>query len=66
MSRRSWFHEVNYNATMALIDCIVSQINLVNTHRSYSSSSIFIMGARGSVVVKALCYKPEGNGFDTR
>jgi hypothetical protein len=23
-------------------------------------------GARGSVVVKALCYKPEGRGFDTR
>jgi hypothetical protein len=22
--------------------------------------------ARGSVVVKALCYKPEGRGFDTR
>jgi hypothetical protein len=25
-----------------------------------------IFGARGSVVVKALCYKPEGRGFDTR
>jgi hypothetical protein len=23
-------------------------------------------GARGNVVVKALCYKPEGRGFDTR
>jgi hypothetical protein len=23
-------------------------------------------GARGSVVVKALCYKPEGGGFDSR
>jgi hypothetical protein len=23
-------------------------------------------GARGSVVVKALCYKPEGSGFDSR
>jgi hypothetical protein len=23
-------------------------------------------GARGSVVVKALCYKPEGHGFDSR
>jgi hypothetical protein len=22
--------------------------------------------ARGSVLVKALCYKPEGRGFDTR
>jgi hypothetical protein len=26
----------------------------------------FEYGARGSVVVKALCYKPEGRGFDTR
>jgi hypothetical protein len=24
------------------------------------------IGARGSVVVEALCYKPEGLGFDTR
>jgi hypothetical protein len=23
------------------------------------------MGARGSIVVKALCYKPEGGGFET-
>jgi hypothetical protein len=23
-------------------------------------------GARGSVMVKALCYKPESRGFDTR
>jgi hypothetical protein len=23
-------------------------------------------GARGSVVVKALCYKPDGRGFDSR
>jgi hypothetical protein len=23
------------------------------------------VGARGSVVVKALCYKPEGRGFDS-
>jgi hypothetical protein len=25
-----------------------------------------VKGARGSVVVKALCYKPEGRGFETR
>jgi hypothetical protein len=25
-----------------------------------------LLGARGSVVVKALCYKPEGRGFNTR
>jgi hypothetical protein len=26
----------------------------------------YALGARGSVVVKALCYIPEGLGFDTR
>jgi hypothetical protein len=26
----------------------------------------FPKGARGSVVVKALCYKPEGRRFDTQ
>jgi hypothetical protein len=31
-----------------------------------SFSIIFIMEARGSLVVKALCYKPEGSWFDTR
>jgi hypothetical protein len=25
-----------------------------------------LLGARGSVVVKALCYNSEGRGFDTR
>ena len=25
-----------------------------------------IKGARGGVVVKALCYKPAGSGFDSR
>jgi hypothetical protein len=27
---------------------------------------IIIIGKRGSVLVKALCYKPEGRGFDTQ
>jgi hypothetical protein len=26
----------------------------------------YIFGASCSVVIKALCYKPEGRGFDTR
>jgi hypothetical protein len=28
--------------------------------------TLYKLGARGSVVVKALCYKPEGRGFETR
>jgi hypothetical protein len=27
---------------------------------------VIIFGARDSVVAKALCYKPEGRGFDTQ
>jgi hypothetical protein len=34
----------------------------VGKYVEYSSQ----VGVRGSVVVKALCYKPEGRGFDTR
>jgi hypothetical protein len=30
-----------------------------------SNSIGHILGACGSVVVKALCYKPEGRGFDS-
>jgi hypothetical protein len=26
----------------------------------------YVFGARGSILVKALCYKPEGRGFETR
>jgi hypothetical protein len=32
----------------------------------WSARNSKLKGARGSVVVKALCYKPEGRGFDTR
>jgi hypothetical protein len=33
---------------------------------SNSLMSLTVVGARCSVVVKALCYKPEGRGFETR
>jgi hypothetical protein len=33
---------------------------------SYLQGNKETPGARGSVVVKALCYKPEGRWFDTR
>jgi hypothetical protein len=39
----------------------------VNVFKNYFKLVlIFHLGARGSVVVKALCYKPEGIGFQTR
>jgi hypothetical protein len=30
------------------------------------SKTMMKVGAPGSVVAKALCYKPEGRGFETR
>jgi hypothetical protein len=34
---------------------------------SYACSVLYLLfGTRGSLVVKALCYKPEGRGFDVR
>jgi hypothetical protein len=42
----------------------------MNNIKFYISQFIFhsvkTAGARGSVVVKALCYQPEGHGFETR
>jgi hypothetical protein len=35
-------------------------------HNCRYHNSLYSIGARGSVVVKVLCYKPEGRGFDTR
>jgi hypothetical protein len=38
------------------------------THSKRSTNFLlvsFLYGARGTVVVKALCYKPEGRGVDT-
>jgi hypothetical protein len=31
---------------------------------NYETAQLY--GARGSIMVKALCYKPEGRGFKTR
>jgi hypothetical protein len=48
------------------------QLTTINNTVSYfltlqfRNSFGYLMGARGSVVVKALCYKPEGRGFDNR
>jgi hypothetical protein len=38
---------------------------ILPSHIRLGIPSVFFV-ARGSVVVKALCYKPEGHGFDTR
>jgi hypothetical protein len=50
--------------------CTATQGTLNATHKlhfilNYNVLYINILGAHGSLVVKALCYKPEGRGFDT-
>jgi hypothetical protein len=55
---------------------IIQDLNLLSAVILYStfyphvlciiSLSGFCIGARGSVVVEALCYKPEGHGFEIR
>jgi hypothetical protein len=45
-----------YGRILGFLDRITSYIYL-----KYISG-----GARGSIVFKALCYKPEGHGFETR
>jgi hypothetical protein len=50
--------KLNLNQTNGLHPpALLSNIITIITH---------VRGARGSLVVKALCYKPEGRGFDTR
>jgi hypothetical protein len=45
------------------------EMNMVRSTTAKPASTIlfcyaFSAGVRGSVVVEALCYKPEGRGFD--
>jgi hypothetical protein len=41
--------------------------SIIDIARKVRNNQIFLLlGARGSVVVKALCYKPEGRMFDSR
>jgi hypothetical protein len=41
---------------------VVSSLTEGRQHESL----LLLLRARGSVVLKALCYKPEGHGFETR
>jgi hypothetical protein len=44
-------------------ETVIKKLKFIREHSDYSNAR---MGARGSVVVQALCYKPEGRGLDTR
>jgi hypothetical protein len=51
-------------------DLLADSHNILNGWKTYFShlftAEPLVPGARGSVVFKALCYKPEGSGFDSR
>jgi hypothetical protein len=50
----------------AIIKCVEILGNCCALSILHMKQNLFHKGARGSVVVKALCYKPEGREFDTR
>jgi hypothetical protein len=55
--------------TGACNDMPIFQRKILPSKYHVPTSYIYIAaysGAHGSVVVKALCYKPEGCGFETR
>jgi hypothetical protein len=59
--------KVNTASTNVLLADLVSpSLQLGAGSKRISLVNAFEAGARGSVVVKALCYKPEGRGFDSR
>jgi hypothetical protein len=39
--------------------------HIISSHLNFTKLHI-TLGARGGAVVEALCYKPEGRGFDSR
>jgi hypothetical protein len=49
--------ESTANAHLLMLQCL--QMRLLRATENHAE-------ARGSVVVKALCYKPEGRGIETR
>jgi hypothetical protein len=60
-----------YSCISHVSECLLFFFPLNNKSFSYTERKVLcdlcaIWGSRGSVLVKALCYKPEGWGFDTR
>jgi hypothetical protein len=58
---------IQYSESGTLVDCLCGLVVRVPGYRprgpGFDSQWYHIFwGARGSVVVKALCYKPEGHG----
>jgi hypothetical protein len=41
-------------------------MDIMQNRGSYMGIMVLLSLVCGNIVVKALCYKPEGRGFDTR
>jgi hypothetical protein len=55
-------HKIINNIQVIVIKCI-KQLSLIS---KITRIYVYVLGARGIAVVKALYYKPEGRGFDSR
>jgi hypothetical protein len=54
---------------MAFISELGASVTLSRDPQTYKYiifKTMILLGAHGGVVVKALCYKPAGRGFDSR
>jgi hypothetical protein len=54
------------NVDLITLEMIPLTITYFTTSLSFNEVLTTSVGARGGVVVKALCYKPAGRGFDSR
>jgi hypothetical protein len=65
LAHEQWFDHVTslYSMITASLGC--NEMNYTTVTRSNVTIQT-ALGARGNVVVKVLCYKPEGCGFETR
>ena len=57
---------ISHHLCLELIQCFMSSSYGGKVCQTYLSQLLTLNGARGGVVVKALCYKPAGRGFDSR
>jgi hypothetical protein len=61
-----WLNVLCKEADGVTLSLMFSHSHQRDSIRSNSGHVHSVFGARSSVVVKALCYEPEGRGFETR
>jgi hypothetical protein len=58
--------EQNQSYFKYFLQLIFKNLQVIIAVQNVLSFTVSKIAVLGSVVVKALCYKPEGRGFDTR